>query len=221
MWVANFKLQDENDLYGPVCSRYGVDFFAVPYAHYERREGIHVIVGGLLEGEGVAQDRFISELKSDSRVQEMQCQSNYVVVHALHSHTRQQKAELALFYNPQYILVKPILVSKDGWEYWTVACLDRIELNKLVRAATKHYKGKLLSLEKENLIAAARLWGVGGVSHQQVETLKLALKEGYYTYPRATTIAKLAKIAGVSYSAFQERLRRAEARFLKSSLEAD
>ena len=48
------------------------------------------------------------------------------------------------------------------------------------------------------------------MTERQKEALQLAVKNGYYEYPRQIDLMKLAKIMKVSYSTFQFHLRRAE-----------
>ncbi|MBI3334087.1 helix-turn-helix domain-containing protein [Candidatus Pacearchaeota archaeon] len=49
---------------------------------------------------------------------------------------------------------------------------------------------------------------------KQRQAFRLALKHGYYRWPREADLGKLAQEAGVSVSTFQEHLRKAEARLL-------
>ena len=101
-------------------------------------------------------------------------------------------------------------ISSDGWEYWEVACLNRLELNKLVQAATKYYHGELFSVKKEKLRGITNLELTPQLSTKQMTSLEIAHKKGYYNYPRKLTIPQLAQSVGKSYSTFQENLRKAE-----------
>jgi predicted DNA binding protein len=42
----------------------------------------------------------------------------------------------------------------------------------------------------------------------------MAIKNGYYNYPRKTSIEKLAELSGLSFSTFHAHLRKAEQRLL-------
>ncbi len=52
----------------------------------------------------------------------------------------------------------------------------------------------------------------------QTRTLLDALERGYYQVPRQTTLVELADMYGVSDQAVSERLRRATAKLIESSL---
>ena len=59
------------------------------------------------------------------------------------------------------------------------------------------------------------------LSPKQKEAIELAVKNGYYEYPKKIDLEKLAKITNVKRQTFQENLRRAEKKivpFLTESL---
>jgi predicted DNA binding protein len=51
---------------------------------------------------------------------------------------------------------------------------------------------------------------------KQKQAMNLAIKNGYYNYPRKTNLDNLAKIAKVSKQTFQENLRKAENKLIPS-----
>ena len=48
------------------------------------------------------------------------------------------------------------------------------------------------------------------ISEKQMDSMKLAIREGYYNFPRKTDLNKLAEKKKVSKQTFQENLRKAE-----------
>lgn len=215
MWIAKFKLKDDEDIYSPLCVNHKIDFFAYPYTNYIKNKKINLLVGGIISGSEENKKIFLKELKKDKRVKSVGKHKDFILVHAQHQESREAKAEIRRFYNPEYIRVKPVHVSKEGWESWEVACLDRKELNKLVKAANKHYHGKLLSLKEEKIKAIASLEIAPQLTEKQLEALKKGFKEGYYNYPRNLTIPDLAKLSKKSYSTFQEHIRKAEGKLIE------
>lgn len=57
------------------------------------------------------------------------------------------------------------------------------------------------------------------LTDKQRETLRIALRTGYYEQPRKADLADLADEIGVSKSAVSQRLRSAEAKIIKNALE--
>ena len=109
-------------------------------------------------------------------------------------------------------------VSKDGWEYWNVGCLDRKELMKIINASEKHYHGELLSLKEEKISSVSLINVFPNLTKKQKDCLEIAYKNKYYDYPRKINILKLAKSINRSYSTFQEHLRKAEKKIIESFL---
>ncbi len=71
-------------------------------------------------------------------------------------------------------------------------------------------------------VASARVYrgersSLGDLTERQRATLELAYRLGYYDTPSRTSLARLAKIAGVSRAAVSKTLRRAEARVLAAT----
>jgi len=210
MWVAKFKLKDDEDIYSPLCKKFRIEFFAVPYTNFIKNKKINLLVGGTISGSEENKRKFIQEVKKDKRVKTVEKHHDFILVHVQHPLSRESKAEIRIFYNPQYIRVKPVHVASDGWEYWEIASLNRKELNKIIQAATRYYHGELFSIKKETLRSVTSLELTPLLTEKQLEALRIAYKAGYYKYPRKLTLQRLAKTIKRSYSTFQENLRKAE-----------
>lgn len=215
MWIAKFKLKDDKDIYSPICQKYNIEFYAYPYTNFIKHKKINLIVGGVISGLESNKKRFINELRKDKRVRTTERYHDFIIVHAQHPLSREAKAEIGIFYNPQYILIKPVHASSDGWEYWEVGCLDRKELNKLVKIAEEKYHGELFSIVEEKIKSITSLGLMPGLTNKQSEILRIAYKEGYYKYPREITINQIAKSIKKSYSTVQEILRKAESKIIE------
>lgn len=215
MWITKFKLKDKEDIYSPLCVKYKIEFFAYPYTSFIKNNKINLLGGGILSGSEENKLKFLSELKKDKRIKKIEQEEDFILVHVQHPLSRENRAEINIFYNPQYIVTKPVYMASDGWEYWEVACLDRQELNKLINPVLKHYFGKIFFVREEKLKQVSSLGLFPKLSPKQKEAIELAFKQGYYNYPRRLTLPKLAKQLDKSYSAFQENLRKAEKKILE------
>jgi predicted DNA binding protein len=59
---------------------------------------------------------------------------------------------------------------------------------------------------------------LGSLTDKQRQTLRLALRTGYYERPRETDLTELATELGISKSAVSQRLRTAEHKLIKQAL---
>ncbi len=219
LWVAKFKLKDDKDIYTPLCKKLNVEFFAYPYTHFSKKNSIHLLVGGILTGSEENKKKFTAEVAKDARVESIQRHHDFLLVHAKHPKSREAEASIKIFYNPQFLRVKPVHLRNDGWEYWEIASLQREELNNLVQAAIRHYHGKLFSLKQEKTKSIASLEIAPSLTEKQLEALILAYGSGYYNYPRDLTIPQMARSVKKSYSTFQENLRKAENKLVEHFLQ--
>ncbi len=219
MWVARFKLKDDEDIYSPLCKKYRIEFFVFPYTNFIKNKKINLVIGGTISSNEQNKREFLNELKKDKRIKTIEIYKNYILVHAQHPTLRESRAEIRIFYNPEYIITKPVHISSDGWEYWEVACLERNPLNKIIDVVTKKYSGELFSVKKEKIKSITSLKLAPDLTEKQLEALKIAYKSGYYNYPRSLTIPELASSIKRSYSTFQENLRKAENKILEHFLQ--
>ncbi|VVB61751.1 Bacterioopsin transcriptional activator [uncultured archaeon] len=210
MWIARFRLKDEADIYSPLCQKHHIEFFGYPLTSFKKNNKMNLLVAGTLSGKDGDKEKFLLDLKKDGRVKRVEESNDFILIHAAHPLKREILSEITTFYNPECITVKPVRVSSDGWEYWELACLDKKELSKAIRAAQKHYHGKLFSIRKESLRTISMRGVLPDMTEKQKGAIELAFKEGYYEYPKKLTIPELAKIGNCAYSTFQEHLKKAE-----------
>ena len=101
----------------------------------------------------------------------------------------------------------------NGMEHWHVIAEKASQINDL-----------LTSLEKLGTVFIERIGKYEParkkfkLTEKQRGALSLALSSGYYSWPRKVTLEELAQLAGISRRAFQERLRKGEAKAIPPSL---
>ncbi len=95
----------------------------------------------------------------------------------------------------------------NGMEHWHV-----------IAERAGQIKALLASLEKLGTVFIERIGKYEParrrfkLTEKQMKALSLALSGGYYSWPRKATLGELAQLAGISRRAFQEQLRRGEAK---------
>jgi len=63
MWVAKFKVRDDEDIFTPLCEKYKVEFFAHPYSVFEKQNKINLFAGGLVSGSKENKVLWLKEIK--------------------------------------------------------------------------------------------------------------------------------------------------------------
>lgn len=212
MWHLKFKVKNVDSVYSYLTHKYKVVDYVYPVDRYKRNNHIHIFSIHLLEGDEVEKDKFSKELKSNKKVERFQRDENRIV--ALVS---EEEKFYELLYDPELYLPRPVVI-KDGYEYWSVCAWDRQKLSDLIDEMEK-WKKKLLDLkiqkiQREDLKEVYFPKILPEIPERQKLAFEIAVKNGYYKFPRKSDLAHLAKVMGVTTQTFHEHLRKAEEKLL-------
>ena len=115
-------------------------------------------------------------------------------------------------FDPKMIQVKPVTQRTDGFEDWELASWDKEILMKIIDIPV--FRVELKSIENIKLEDIFLPHIYPKLAPKQKEAIELAVKNGYYEYPRKIDLERLAKIAKVKRQTYQENLRRAEKKLI-------
>ncbi len=204
MWAAKIRIHGEGDLIGSKTLKHKVTVSGYPIQAYPQRKKILAVIAGLVFGEPAAKKSFIEDLKTDSRVPEMEQKNDFVI--ALIEQPKWMKA----FFNPYIIHLKPAIIGPDGKGTYEFGSWDRKKLENLVLVLKKHRDAVLLRFSEQSISNITLLGMLPELSRQQKKALDLAVSKGYYDYPRRIELAELAGLMRKSLSTYREHLRIAE-----------
>ncbi|MDY6789200.1 MAG: helix-turn-helix domain-containing protein [Candidatus Nanohaloarchaea archaeon] len=206
MWVVKIKFDGENALRGSRAKKHNVSVTGYPVASYERNNSLYVNAAISIFGEEENKERFVADLRNAERTMGLENNGDFML---LHHRAVENSRKL---YNPRFVYVEPMIIDEDATELWTVGCWERSDLEDYVEAMQDRFDADLLKLRQENTkgVSVARVQP--DLTDRQRKAMKMAVRHGYYSQPRATDLKELAGIMGVSYSTFQSHLRKAEER---------
>ena len=213
MWAAKVKICGEKGLLGNLAKKYNVSVVGYPISIKKKLKFIVVDALGLLFGKDNNKKNFIKELKKAKEVKNIEITGDFIIMQVI------DPKELEPAYPSGIISLEPIVIESNGDNIYSVGSWDRKELNNFINFLYKKYRGKVSISKIENRkisnfsIVSLR----PELTDKQKEAFDLAIKNGYYNYPRKTSVEKLAKISGVSFSAFHAHLRKAEKKLLHYS----
>ena len=205
MWVAKFRVWHKNCLLRPRCMKYQVTDFVYLINSWEDKNHFYYTELHILQGTKESKKKFIRDLRKEKTITKLEDNGNYIFT--LNEELLQKQYYSPIF-DRQIIQVKPVAQRTDGYEDWELASWDREILMKIIDVPV--FDVELKSIEESKLSDIFIPHIYPKLSTKQKEAIELAVKSGYYNYPRGIDLEGSARIARVRRQTFQENLRRAE-----------
>ena len=122
------------------------------------------------------------------------------------------------FYNPEILHLKPWTIDgTTGKSHLVLGSWEKCHLKKLMESLNTRHAIKMEKITKSEMTSIFMIGVRPNLTTKQQHAFNLAIKHGYYAYPRKIELRSLARIAKLSYSTFQAHLRKAEQRILPFS----
>lgn len=208
MWVAKIKFYGDETLIGSRARKHDISVVGYPISVYRKGKDIYVHTVGFIFGEEKNKDNFIKDLKKSDRLMNIERKGDFVLAQI------KDPVKFEAFYPPEIIHIEPTIIDNNGENIWTVGSWNRKALSKWIDFIVKNYKAQLLKLEERKITSFSVLKMRPELTDKQKKAMELAIKNGYYEVPRKTSVEKLAKISGLSFSTFQVHLRKAEQKLI-------
>ena len=206
MWIAKFRNWHKTCLIRPLCVKYKVTDYVYLLNHWQEKNHLYYTELHLLEGEKENIEEFIKEFKKDKSLKKIEINNNQIIT--LNILTKKDHAIYSSVFDKKIIYRKPVVQHINGFETWELASWDKQTLMKVMNIPD--FKMEILSIKKIEGIELFLPQIQPKVSEKQMNAIKFAIKQGYYSFPRKTDLNKLAKEERVSKQTFQENLRKAE-----------
>jgi len=212
MWNLRFKVLNKDSIYTILTAKYKIVDFLYPLDYYKKNGKIVILGIHLLEGEENEKRKFIEHLKKNRKVRKFEQNGNHLVTSIV-----EEEEFYELLFAAELYHVSPVLI-KEGYEEWNVGSFDRKILEKIIKSIEK-WKDKFPEFELKG-ITKSKLEEIyfpkikPKLPEMQKKAFDLALKRGYYTWPRKVDLGDLAREMKISISTLQEHLRKAESKLL-------
>jgi predicted DNA binding protein len=206
MWIGRFRNFHKNCLIAPLCKKYGVTDFVYVLNSWKEKRKIYYTDLHILEGSEKSIKRFIKDFKRDKRTLKVEVNGNQILT--LNVLEGKNSKYYSSVLDNKLIYIKPVMQKTDGHEEWEVASWDKEIVMKIMD--NPDFEMELLSIKKIDGIDLFLPQIQPSLSKKQMETMRLAIKDGYYNSPRKTNLNNLSKKQNVSKQAFQENLSTAE-----------
>ncbi|MCX6798914.1 MAG: helix-turn-helix domain-containing protein [Candidatus Diapherotrites archaeon] len=216
MWTLKMKFWHEGSAVIPFAQKYKLTILTFPLNRFAKGGKIFLTSAHIVLGEKKSVVAYLKEISGNPRYLNLEFEGNLVVYTIV---AKKGASHLQMYLDPELIFVKPIIVKPDGFEYLEVAALNKKVLTRFLKTAQRWVKIDVQSISNEKIRDFYIPHFLPDLTEKQKKAILLAYKNGYYDFPKRTEIQRLAKLAGLSPSAFQEHLRRAEQKLIPFTLE--
>lgn len=212
MWNLKFKVLNKDSVYTLLTKKYRVIDYLYPVDNYKKGKNIYILGIHHLEGEESQIKEFISELKRNKKVKEIEVNGKEVI-----TLIAEEESFYELLFAAELYHTSPVFI-KEGYEEWSISSFNRSLLENLTKEIEK-WKDKFSEFELKSL-SKNRLDEIyfpkirPNLPEKQKKAFELALKRGYYSFPRKANLGDLSKEMKVSVATYHENLRKAEAKLL-------
>ena len=218
MWITKLKLNHKDCPIVNRCKKFNLIVYSYPSTWYELKGKKFATTTCFFKSDDIKQkQKFFIDLKADKRITNLEISGDMFTYEIKLSGDGEH---VMLYHTKQIFFVNPVINHPDGHEYWEVASWKKEVLNKFIEELEKHMDVcEIMKIGKSPITNIHLPTIMPKISKQQKNALEIAYSNNYYEYPRKTSIKKMAKIAGVGISTFQEHLRKAELNLLPVIIE--
>lgn len=204
MWVCKFEFDGSNILYGKAAKLFNISLSGYNLSSFEKGKKLFVNTAGRFFGEEDKKNKFLSFLKKDKHVKNLEERNGFFMILV------QEDYSFKPFYSSSFIYISPVLIDNNGKYHFHIGSWERKDIEELLKLGEKLPQYKLITLKQEKIDDVSVTKLRSDLTEKQKNTMELAVKNGYYEFPKRITLKELAKIAGISYSTFQQHLSYAE-----------
>ena len=207
MWVAKFSFDASKALIGGLAVKNKIFLHVYPFYIQERRNHVRVSFFILLRHDRCK--KFLRELKSSDNVVFCNHKDRFLIGQLV------EPLKYSTFYHPEIIHLKPWIVDgENSVETFVVGSRKRNYLTRIADEIKHKHLGKLDYIKWREVSEFFMVNVLPKITEKQRKALELAIKHGYYDYPRKTTLKSLAEMMNLSYATYQAHLRKAEKKLL-------
>lgn len=210
MWVLKIEIKHDCTI-GNRCEKYKVISYSIPLNNWKENNYSFTSERHTLEGKLNSIKKFFNGIRKDKRVTSLEVSGNTMFFIG-----KSKETIPSSFYTPKMFFTKPVVVDKQGYEYWEVASYKRSVLKQFLKNLREQDYEYLeviqfRNMDLDNIYFPAM---APDLTERQSEVFRLAVEHGYYDIPKGTDLTKLAKSIGISVATYQEHLKRAEAKII-------
>jgi len=209
MWVLKLKVESKNQFLGRLAIKHKVSMTGYPFSYYKDNKWVYLITCGFMFGKEKNKKELIKDAKKQPELVKLEFKNDFAIL------ITKQPLFTEPVWDSRIIRPVPTIINwKEKKHVWELASFERKVLEKVLKFAKKHLGAELLKFKEEKIsnIFIAKL--LPELTKKQKQAMEIAINNGYYNYPKGINMEKLAKIMKISYSTYQQHLKKAEGKII-------
>ena len=174
---------------------------------WEENNKFYYTEAHILQGTEQNKELFVNDFKKEKTNKKFERKGNFIIT--LTERPGWMAAYMPLW-DKRIIQTKPVIQKQDGMEVWEMASWDKEPLINILHRLPKEFKIKIKSIQQTKLDELFLPHIMPKLSNKQKEAIQLAVKEGYFDFPRKINLEGIAKRMKISKQTLQQHLRIAE-----------
>lgn len=170
----------------------------------------------ILQGHEENKKKFISTLKKGASILKFEQNGNFIVT--LQKRPKWMAAYIPLW-DKRIIQTKPVIQRSDGTEQWEMSAWEKEPLMHILERLPKEFEIKLKSITRTKIGNIFMPHIMPRLSARQEEVIHLAIKKGYYDFPRNVNLNDLSSESNLTKSTYLQHLRIAEKKIIPYLIE--
>lgn len=208
MWRLKLKLDSSKQTIGKLAIKHKLSMTGYPLSYWKDKQWLYLISAGFIFGEEKDKKELLRGISKVPEVVNFERSGDFFV------NVTKQPLFTEPVYNPEIIRPNPVVINKEGYHIWDLASFNRKVLEEVLKFAEKYLGAKILSFREEKISNINFTKLLPELTNNQKKAMEIALKEGYYNYPKKIKMETLAKKMNISYSTYQAHLKKAESKIL-------
>jgi len=209
MWVLKIKLDSDKQFVGKLAIKHKISLAHYPISTYKDKKWLYLIAAGFIFGKDKDKKSFIKDLKKQSFVVEYEFKNDFGIGIV------KQPLFTEPLWDTRIIRLSPVIINyKEKKNIMHLGSFSKEPLMKIYKLTKKTLNTEIIKFKKEKITNISYTTALPELTKKQKQAFGVAINNGYYDYPKKAELKQLAKIMKVSYSTYQEHLRKAESKII-------
>lgn len=211
MWVSEFQFDGSNAPIGSITKKFNISISTYPISLTEEKNKLLIYFAVNIYGSEENKKLVLKNIKKNTRIHFVEQNNDFLII------LFEEPVSIKPLYQHNIIHTKPIFISSNGKEIWSVASKNKENLTKFYKIFKKMRNAKMLFIKNKKITNISIAQICPELTDKQKQAIKLAIEEGYYNIPRKIDVKDLAKKSNLAFSTYQTHLRKAESKLIPYS----